>query len=66
MGKSLLGVRDRNCKYIIVERMDFVMDYEVVTLEGKIAVGVSARTSNAAPDMGAVIGVGNLYGLFGK
>ncbi len=32
------------------------MDYEVVTLEGKIAVGVSARTSNAAPDMGAVIG----------
>ena len=32
------------------------MDYEVVTLERKIAVGVSARTSNAAPDMGAVIG----------
>ena len=32
------------------------MKYEIVTLEEKIAVGVSARTSNASPDMGAVIG----------
>ena len=32
------------------------MDYEMVTLEEKIAVGVSARTNNTAPDMGAVIG----------
>lgn len=32
------------------------MDYEIVTLEEKIAVGISARTNNASPDMGAVIG----------
>ena len=31
------------------------MDYEIVTLKEKIAVGVSARTNNASPDMGAVI-----------
>ena len=34
----------------------FRMKYEIVTLEEKIAVGVAARTNNAAPDMGAVIG----------
>lgn len=38
------------------ERMVLVMEYEIVTLEEKIAVGVSARTNNASPDMGAVIG----------
>lgn len=32
------------------------MDYEIVTLEEKIAVGITARTNNTAPDMGAVIG----------
>lgn len=32
------------------------MDYEIVLLEEKTAVGISARTSNTAPDMGAVIG----------
>lgn len=32
------------------------MDYEIVTLEEKIAVGLSARTNNASPEMGAVIG----------
>ena len=32
------------------------MEYEIVTLEEKIAVGVSARTNNTSPDMGAVIG----------
>ena len=32
------------------------MKYEIVTLEEKIAVGISARTNNASPDMGAVIG----------
>ncbi|MEY8428658.1 GyrI-like domain-containing protein [Lachnospiraceae bacterium 46-15] len=32
------------------------MEYEIVTLEERIAVGVSARTNNASPDMGAVIG----------
>lgn len=32
------------------------MKYEIVTLEEKIAVGLSARTNNASPDMGAVIG----------
>ncbi len=32
------------------------MEYEIVTLEEKIAAGVSARTNNYAPDMGAVIG----------
>lgn len=32
------------------------MDYEIVELKEKIAVGVSARTNNTSPDMGAVIG----------
>ena len=32
------------------------MEYEIVTLEEKIAVGIAARTNNASPDMGAVIG----------
>lgn len=32
------------------------MKYEIVTLEEKIAVGVAARTSTKAPDMGQVIG----------
>ncbi len=32
------------------------MKYEIVTLEEKIAVGISARTNNLSPDMGAVIG----------
>lgn len=32
------------------------MDYEIVTLEEKIAVGIAARTNNASPEMGAVIG----------
>lgn len=32
------------------------MEYEIVTREEKIAVGISARTNNTSPDMGAVIG----------
>lgn len=32
------------------------MEYEIVTLEEKTAVGISARTNNTSPDMGAVIG----------
>lgn len=32
------------------------MEYEIVTLEEKTAVGISARTSNLSPDAGAVIG----------
>ena len=32
------------------------MDYEIVTLEERNAVGITARTNNTAPDMGAVIG----------
>lgn len=32
------------------------MEYEIVTLKEKIAVGVSARTNNTSPDVGAVIG----------
>ena len=32
------------------------MNYEIVTLEEKIAVGLSARTNNLSPDMGNVIG----------
>lgn len=32
------------------------MEYDIVTLEEKTAVGVSARTNNTSPDMGAVIG----------
>lgn len=38
------------------ERMVLIMKYEIVRLEEKIAVGVSARTNNMSPDMGAVIG----------
>lgn len=36
--------------------MVLVMEYEIVTLKEKIAVGVSARTNNTSPDAGAVIG----------
>lgn len=32
------------------------MEYEIVNLEEKIAVGISARTNNENPDMKAVIG----------
>lgn len=32
------------------------MNYEIVTLEEKLAVGISARTNNADPNMSAVIG----------
>lgn len=32
------------------------MEYEIVTLDEKTAVGITARTNNASPDMGAVIG----------
>lgn len=32
------------------------MEYEIITLEEKIAVGIGARTGNQEPDMGAVIG----------
>lgn len=32
------------------------MNYEIVTLEEKIAAGVSARTNNSALDLCAVIG----------
>lgn len=32
------------------------MNYEIVTLKEKTIVGLAARTSNTAPDMGAVIG----------
>lgn len=32
------------------------MEYEIVTLNEKIAAGVSARTNNNSPDMGTVIG----------
>lgn len=32
------------------------MDYEIVQLKEKTVVGISARTNNLAPDMGAVIG----------
>ena len=32
------------------------MNYEIVTLEEKIVAGISARTNNTSPDMGAVIG----------
>ena len=31
------------------------MDYEIVTLEEKIAVGISARTNNTDPKMGTII-----------
>ena len=40
----------------IKERMAAYMEYEIVTLEEKIAVGISAKTNNQSPDMGAVIG----------
>jgi len=32
------------------------MNYEIVTLEEKTVAGISARTNNGSPDMGAVIG----------
>lgn len=32
------------------------MNYEIVTLSEKIVVGISARTNNLSPDMGAAIG----------
>lgn len=32
------------------------MNYEIVTLEERIAAGISARTNNASPDAGAIIG----------
>ncbi|WMJ82932.1 GyrI-like domain-containing protein [Oscillospiraceae bacterium LTW-04] len=32
------------------------MNYEIVTLEEKNIVGLTARTANTAPDMGSVIG----------
>ncbi len=38
------------------ERMDLFMNYEIVTLNEKIAVGISARANNNAPDVCAVIG----------
>ena len=37
------------------ERMDQIMKYEIVTLGEKITVGISARTNNMSPDMGAII-----------
>ena len=33
-----------------------MMNYEIVTRKEKIAAGISARTNNLSPDMGAVIG----------
>lgn len=38
------------------ERMAVNMEYEIITLEEKIALGIGARTGNQEPDMGAVIG----------
>lgn len=38
------------------------MNYEMVQLEEKIAVGISARTNNQDPNVGAVIG--GLWGRF--
>ena len=32
------------------------MNYEIVTLKEKIAVGISARTNNTSPDAGVAIG----------
>lgn len=29
------------------------MEFEIVNLEEKVAIGISARTNNQAPDMGA-------------
>ena len=40
------------------------MNYEIVNLEEKIAVGISARTNSQDPSAGAVIGV--LWGRFFK
>ncbi|GFI45127.1 hypothetical protein IMSAGC019_00437 [Lachnospiraceae bacterium] len=39
------------------------MEYEIVTLEEKTVAGIAARTNNAAPDMGSVIG--SLWGCPG-
>lgn len=41
--------------YLIKYKEVVIMKYEVVSLEEKIVVGVSAVTSNSSPDMGAVI-----------
>lgn len=38
------------------------MEFEIVNLEEKVAIGISARTNNQAPDMGQVIG--GLWGRF--
>ena len=38
------------------------MNYEIVTLEEKLVMGISARTNNHAPDMESVIG--ELWSLF--
>lgn len=38
------------------------MNYEIVRLEEKKAIGIKARTNNTSPDMGAVIG--GLWGRF--
>lgn len=38
------------------------MDYEIIKLEEKTVVGISARTNNASPDMTSVIG--GLWGRF--
>lgn len=37
------------------------MDYEIVELQEKVTVGITARTNNMSPDMGMIIG-----GLWGK
>lgn len=44
------------------ERMVIGMNYEIVTLEEKLVIGLSARTNNASSDMGEVIG--GLWGRF--
>lgn len=41
------------------------MKYEVVTLPPKTVIGITARTSNHAPDMGSVIG-GLWHQFFGQ
>lgn len=41
------------------------MDYEIVTLQEKMAAGITARTNNHAPDMGRVIG-GLWESFYGK
>lgn len=45
-----------NNKEFHPERNTVGMKYEIVYLEEKTAVGISARTNNTDPDMGAVIG----------